>query len=126
MNSTEKKFADKLTKKGIEFQFESESYIVDDNFISSWRKYQDSIYTPDFTFTINNKQVIIEIKGNNPRFIVSNAFKYRLFHKQCIDANIEFFVVKWCPKLKDFILHNQRVLKDIKQTKTIWDWLSTL
>lgn len=117
-------FAKQLQELGIPYK-EQVPFVIDEGFVrSNGKRYQDSVYTPDFVFTIptecnimcSNKEVdngfiyycmgehakpktyVIEIKGWS---LYDNPFKYRIAEKTFIKLGYEFHKLKLSGSTKD-------------------------
>ena len=80
-------FALQLEELGIKY-LEQVSFVIDEGFVrTNGKKYRDSIYTPDFMFTVNNKTYIIEIKGWS---MFDDPFKYRIAERTFLELGYVF------------------------------------
>lgn len=136
-------FAKQLQELGIPYK-EQVPFVIDEGFVrSNGKKYQDSVYTPDFVFTVptecnimcwnkNNddsfvyycigehakpKVYVIEIKGWS---LYDNPFKYRIAEKTFIKLGYEFHKLKLSGSTKDNTLgfYNYSSGKSAKANKT--------
>lgn len=110
-------FAKQLQELGIPYQ-EQVPFVIDEGFVrSNGKKYQDSVYTPDFVFQFNNKTYVIEIKGWS---LYDNPFKYRIAEKTFIKLGYEFHKLKLSGSTKDNTLgfYNYSSGKSAKANKT--------
>lgn len=92
-DSIEKRFAEGLTKRGIEFQYEPIKWVWANPLVLTYSPYsnlRERTYEPDFYFEYKGRKIFVEVKGWMRK---TDSIRHRLFHHYCVKNGFEFYVV---------------------------------